>query len=129
MPADVVVSVPARAEFLHVLRSVVASVAARLDFPYDAIEDLRIAVDEACAQLLSQGKGATQIRLRITPSDGAMDVVASADAPEVVWPPAEAERSLAWQVIEALCDRATLELDDGAPAVRFSKAVPGGEGR
>jgi serine/threonine-protein kinase RsbW len=107
----------------------VASVAARLDFPYDAIEDLRIAVDEACAQLLSQGKGASQIRLRIIPSAGAIDVVASADAPEVAWPPAEAERSLAWQVIEALCDRATLELDDGAPAVRFSKAVPGGEGR
>jgi serine/threonine-protein kinase RsbW len=129
VPAEVVVSVPARAEFLHVLRSVVASVAARLDFPYDAIEDLRIAVDEACAQLLSQGKGASQIRLRITPSAGAIDVVASADAPEVTWPPAEAERSLAWQVIEALCDRATLELDGGAPAVRFSKAVPGGEGR
>jgi serine/threonine-protein kinase RsbW len=129
VPADVVVSVPARAEFLHVLRSVVASVAARLDFPYDAIEDLRIAVDEACAQLLSQGKGASQIRLRIIPSAGAIDVVASTDALEVAWPPAEAERSLAWQVIEALCDRATLELDDGAPAVRFSKAVPGGEGR
>lgn len=125
MPAHIVVSVPARAEFLHVLRSVVASVAARLDFPYDAIEDLRIAVDEACAQLLSRGKGATEIRLRIIPTDGAIDVVASADAPEVDWPPPEGEPSLAWQVIEALCDRATLERYDGAPAVRFSKALPG----
>jgi serine/threonine-protein kinase RsbW len=129
VPADVVVSVPARAEFVHVLRSVVASVAARLDFPYDAIEDLRIAVDEACAQLLFQGKGATQMRVRITPSAGGIDVVVSADAADVAWPPPEAERSLAWQVIEALCDRAVLERDDGAPAVRFSKAVPGGDVR
>lgn len=129
MSADIVVSVPARPEFLHVLRSVVASVAARLDFPYDAIEDLRIAVDEACAQLLSQGKGATQIRVRITPSAGAIDVLVSADAPAVAWPPPEAEQSLAWQVIEALSDRAALERDDGAPAVRFSKAVPGGAQR
>jgi serine/threonine-protein kinase RsbW len=125
VPADIAVSVPARPEFLHVLRSVVASVAARLDFPYDAIEDLRIAVDEACGQLLSRGKGGSQIRLRSIPTAGAIDVVVSTDAPEVAWPPAEADRSLAWRVIEALSDQATLERDDGAPAVRFSKAVPG----
>jgi serine/threonine-protein kinase RsbW len=37
-----------------VLRTATAGLAARLDFTLDEIEDLRIAVDEACAMLLAQ---------------------------------------------------------------------------
>jgi anti-sigma regulatory factor (Ser/Thr protein kinase) len=43
--SPVIATVPARAEFVHVLRTVVAAVAARLDLPYDALDDLRMAVD------------------------------------------------------------------------------------
>jgi serine/threonine-protein kinase RsbW len=101
---------------------VVASVAARLDFPYDAIEDLRIAVDEACAQLLAVGRAAARtLRLRITPSPEGMDLVASTDA-RAAWPPG-AERTLAWQVIAALADRADFDTEDGGPALRMTKLI------
>ena len=124
MSPDIAVSVPARPEFVHVLRSVVASVAARLDFPYDAIEELRIAVDEACSQLLATGGGhASTLRLRITPSTDGVELVASSDAVRVPWPPANAERTLAWQVIEALADRAAFEQQDGGPALRIAKSA------
>lgn len=124
MSPDIAVSVPARPEFVHVLRSVVASVAARLDFPYDAIEELRIAVDEACSQLLATGGGrASTLRLRITPSTDGVELVASSDAVRVPWPPANAERTLAWQVIEALADRAAFEQHDGGPALRIAKSA------
>jgi serine/threonine-protein kinase RsbW len=43
---------PAVGAYLSVLRSATAGLAARLDFTLDEIEDLRIAVDEACAILL-----------------------------------------------------------------------------
>jgi serine/threonine-protein kinase RsbW len=120
----IAVFVPARPEFVPVLRTVVASVAARLDFPYDAIEDLRIAVDEACSQLLSAAVSEpTTLRLRITPSSEGVELVASTDARRAQWPPAGAERSLAWQVIEALADRAAFEEEDGAPALRMAKLV------
>ena len=36
------------------MRTATASLASRLDFTIDDIEDLRIAVDEACAMLLAQ---------------------------------------------------------------------------
>ena len=45
---------PAEGAYLSVLRTATAGLAARLDFTLDEIEDLRIAVDEACAMLLSQ---------------------------------------------------------------------------
>ena len=43
---------PAVGAYLSVLRSATAGLAARLDFTLEEIEDLRIAVDEACAILL-----------------------------------------------------------------------------
>ena len=45
---------PAEGAYLSVLRTATAGLAARLDFTLDEIEDLRIAVDEACAMLLPQ---------------------------------------------------------------------------
>lgn len=44
---------PAVGAYLSVLRSATAGLAARLDFTLEEIEDLRIAVDEACAILLT----------------------------------------------------------------------------
>ena len=48
------VRLPAAGAYLSVLRTATAGLAARLDFTLDEIEDLRIAVDEACAILLQQ---------------------------------------------------------------------------
>jgi serine/threonine-protein kinase RsbW len=50
----VVLRLPAAGAYLSVLRTATASLASRLDFTIDDIEDLRIAVDEACAMLLTQ---------------------------------------------------------------------------
>jgi serine/threonine-protein kinase RsbW len=54
MRDEVTVRMPADGAYLSVLRTATAGLAARLDFTLDDIEDLRIAVDEACAMLLSQ---------------------------------------------------------------------------
>ncbi len=48
--------VPADPAYLAVIRTATAGVAMRLDLTLDEIEDLRIAVDEACALLLD-GQG------------------------------------------------------------------------
>src|SRR5215510_16381865 len=48
------IRMPADGAYLSVLRTATAGLAARLDFTLDEIEDMRIAVDEACAMLLSQ---------------------------------------------------------------------------
>jgi serine/threonine-protein kinase RsbW len=126
--SDVTVSVPARPEFVHVLRSVIASVAARADLTYDQIDDLRLAVDEACAQLLTlRGTpGALLLRVRAL-EGGGLEIVASIDIEGVAWPPAGAERTLTWQVLSALADEARFEQTDGHPALRLTKRrVPAG---
>lgn len=52
VPDVVELRLPADPAYLAVLRTATAGLAARLDFTLDEIEDLRIAVDEACAMLL-----------------------------------------------------------------------------
>jgi serine/threonine-protein kinase RsbW len=122
--SDVTVTVPARPDFVHVLRSVVASVAARASFSFDAIDDLRLAVDEACAQLLAFPAPANALHLRIAIDDvGRLEVVASsdADASDAIWPPAGAENTLTWQVLSALADEARFERAGIGPALHITK--------
>ena len=125
MPADeprvatISIVVPARAEFLHVVRTVVGSVAARGNLTIDAIEDLRIAVDEACAQLLV-AKGAS-LTARIRASADHVEVVCSTDADVAAWPPEGVQHTLAAQVLQGLADDVAWERDGEGPAVRVAK--------
>ena len=122
--STVAVSVPARADFVHVLRSMTASVAARLDFPYDEIEDLRLAVDEACAQLLAVGSDGSKLTLHMTPNGDRLEIVAAIDASVASWPPPDAEESLAWRLLSALAEEARFEMGVNGPALRLTKRVP-----
>ena len=58
---QVMIRLPAEGAYLSVLRTATAGLAARLDFTLDEIEDLRIAVDEACAMLLAQADPGTSL--------------------------------------------------------------------
>ena len=118
---DVVVHVPARPDFVHVLRTAVAGVAARMNFTFDAIEDLRIAVDEACAHLLGVSAPASMLTVRITPSDRELAVLASTDAEPAQWPPPGARQTLTWQILSALADDVDFERDGTGAALRLRK--------
>ena len=63
------IRLPADSAYLSVLRTATAGLAARLDFTLDEIEDLRIAVDEACAMLLPDAVETAQLtcRFELTP--------------------------------------------------------------
>lgn len=121
------VSVPPRPEFAHVLRTVAAGVAARMDLPVDDLDDLRIAIDEACAYLLDLGGPTTAIALRLAPSGVGLEALVSAvDGPTTAWPPRDLERSLAWLVLSGLSDEVDFLLDEGRPAIRIRKGTARG---
>jgi serine/threonine-protein kinase RsbW len=115
---DVTVTVPARPDFVRLLRTVVASVGARLDLTYDRIDDLRIAVDEACAQLLAIPS--KTMTMRVTPERDRIKVLVCSDAAVGTdgWPPSNVEDSLAWRILSGLADAVRFELSDVGPAVR-----------
>jgi serine/threonine-protein kinase RsbW len=123
------VSVPARAEFVHVLRSVTAAVAARLPLSLDDVDDLRLAVDEACARLLALPGEPSTFRLDLRTLPDQFEMVAAVDASTPTWPPTGFEDTLAWRVLGALAENVRFELWNGAPAIRIVKRTIGRNGR
>jgi serine/threonine-protein kinase RsbW len=119
---EVVVTAPARPEMVHVLRAVASSLAARLDFPYDDIDDLRISIDEACAQLLTVGGAAPMFTLRLTATAGGIQALVSlAGTGAGRWPPPDLEDTLTWKVLSGLSDDVSFESLPEGPAIRILK--------
>ena len=105
------VSMPAEGAYLSVLRTATAGLAARLDFTLDEIEDLRIAVDEACAMLLSQAIPGTNLECDFDLGADSMTITVSVVAAQ---PRTPARDTFAWTVLSALAGDvdAKLEPDD-----------------
>lgn len=122
---DIVVTVPADPDYVHIVRSAVAGVAARLDFPVDSIEDLKLAVGEASAHLLDAVPDARSLTVRIAAAGSRVEVEASVEGASVPWPPDGVEGSLAWQVLSALTEDTRFESSsDGGPGIRFAVGPP-----
>lgn len=123
MNSPVVVTVPSGGDFVSLLRSVTAGVAARLDVQYDTIEDLCLAVDEACAHLLRNGGPASTFTLAIGSRNGTIEMVVGTDGRPVRWPPDGATQGFAWQVLTALVDEASFDRSDSGLELRLRKKL------
>ena len=124
---DVVsVRLPASGAYLAVLRTTTASLAARLDFTLDEIEDLRIAVDEASALLIAGAvagadltsvfeMSADSIHISVsTMTAGGAQGSSSSSAP--------ARDSFAWTVLSALAGEVDAWTDpDGRQTISLVK--------
>ena len=99
-PNDVVtIKLPAAGAYLSVLRTATAGLAARLDFTLDEIEDLRIAVDEACAMLLSQALPGADLECEFALGTESMRVSVSVLTQDGREPSRD---TFAWTVLSAL---------------------------
>jgi serine/threonine-protein kinase RsbW len=96
-------SVPADTAYVPVLRTVSASLAARREFTIEEIDDLRVAVDEACALLLPHAAGG-QLTARFTGTPDVLTVTVSV-RPLATFDAAIDQTSFAWMVLTALADR------------------------
>jgi serine/threonine-protein kinase RsbW len=95
----VTVRLPAASAYLSVLRTATAGLAARLDFTLDEIEDLRIAVDEACAMLLAQAVPGTDLDCEFELTADAMRISVSVLTVDGREPSRE---TFAWTVLSSL---------------------------
>jgi serine/threonine-protein kinase RsbW len=117
LPTDVTLTIPAKPDFVRLLRAVVASVGAQLDLTYDRIDDLRMVVDEASAQLLSLP--AETLTMRMKPGKRLVIFVESDADADGSWPLPNVEETLAWRVLSGLADEVSFERTDRGPGVRI----------
>ena len=96
---DVELRIPADSAFLSVLRTATAGLAARLDFTLDDIEDLRIAVDEACAMVLPQAVAGSDLNCAFFLDGDTLRVAVTAECDD---PRPPSQDGFAWTVLSAL---------------------------
>ncbi|MEU8224839.1 anti-sigma regulatory factor [Kribbella sp. NPDC048915] len=121
--AEVRLSIPADSAYIAVPRSVVGNLAARNDFTLDAIDDLRIAVDEACSLLLPQSAdGVLECVFEIAPPH--LTVRTSAVVPNG-WRPDTS--SFGWTVLTALVESAAAESVGGRLTITVTASATAAE--
>ena len=122
--ADVELRLPADSAYVSVLRTTTAGLAARLDFPIDDIEDLRIAVGEASAMVLPEADPESDLNCRFYMTPGALTVEVEVSAARPGKPDYD---SFAWQVLSTMATQAEADVSDGQFAIRLDmeSGVPG----
>lgn len=110
MRPDVELRLPVDSAYVSVLRATTVSLAARLDFTIDDIEDLRMAVGEACALVLPSADEGSDLTCAffMKPGEVTITIRVPSHAPQ----PLE-DDGFGWQVLTALTTVAeTAHADD-----------------
>jgi serine/threonine-protein kinase RsbW len=112
----VTLAVPATTGYVGLVRSLAAGLAARLDLDLDHVEDLRLAVSEACAVLLPLAEPGARLEVSmLVGADGlAVDLATATAAGHVL-----AEDSFAWTVLAALADGVDSGVSGGVASIRI----------
>ncbi|HEV8338965.1 MAG TPA: ATP-binding protein [bacterium] len=66
-PERVAMTIPSRAEYVGVVRLAAAAIAGRMAFGYDEVEDLKVAVSEACSEAILNGGSEVEIQFAVGP--------------------------------------------------------------
>ena len=120
---QVTVRMPADGAYLSVLRTATAGLAARLDFTLDDIEDLRIAVDEACAMLLGQAIPGSSLDCTFSLSPDMLTISVSVAC---LSPRPPTGDTFAWTVLSALAGSVEAQVGpEDRLAIVMRKSRPG----
>src|SRR5258705_8133981 len=104
--------VAAKLENLAVLRTLVGAVGTFEDLDFDAVADLRLAVDEACTRLIRSAVPDSTLLLVVDPREDAVVVNASTTckSPDILAP-----GSFSWHVLSSLTDEVRTFQDGQSP--------------
>jgi len=99
--AKIELRIPASAVHIPTVRTVAADLAGRQDFDLDGIHDFRMAVDEACAQLVALAIAGSSLRCVFVVGSEQIEVTAMVS---VIAPVKLATNTFGWQVLSTLTD-------------------------
>ncbi|GGS38603.1 MULTISPECIES: ATP-binding protein [Actinokineospora] len=111
---NVDILVGADADQVPLVRSFAADIAMRMDFDLDAIEDLRMAVDEACSLLVRAAAVESRLHCAFEPEAQTLRVRVAVDAVDDRPPSAD---PLAWQILTALAESLTERVEPAGGGV------------
>lgn len=113
--AAVTLTIPSDPAYVRLVRLVAASTASDLGYSYEAVEDLRIAADEAANLAISASRAGGSVRIGISGVDHAMAVAmeCTTDQTDADFDP------LASQIVAALTTSCEVTIVDGELRIFF----------
>jgi serine/threonine-protein kinase RsbW len=99
---------PAMAEQIPLVRMLTHGMVSRADFGLDAIADAKMAVDEACAQLVQLAELGSQLHCRFRRAPDGLHVVVSTRSTD---PRPPSDRTFGWHVLTTLSRSVTAHCD------------------
>jgi serine/threonine-protein kinase RsbW len=118
---QIAVTVPARSEYARTVRLVAGELASRLGMSIDAVDDMKLAAEEAFV-LAAGYPGAREVTFDFTLGDDSVEaLVGPLAASRTEEAGGEAQERYARFILEAVCDEYEIVDRDGASFVRLVK--------
>lgn len=114
-------TIPARPEYIAVVRLAAAGVAGRTALSFDDVEDLKIAVSEACTAAILGGDQQIHVSFEVSPDR--LDVRIVHGRPPVGAP--DEEREMGLLLMRCLMDDVRTATEGGKHVTRMTKRLPG----
>jgi len=118
-PERIELTIPGRPEYVVVVRLAAAAVAGRMDFPFDDIEDLKVAVGEVCTAAILEGGPTVRVVFEVAPA--ALTVMVRHRAPRPRRGGSEEE--LNRLLVRVLMDEVATQVDGEERVTRLVKRV------
>jgi serine/threonine-protein kinase RsbW len=117
----VVIRIPASTKHIALVRATATSLAAMLDFTYDRITDLHIAIDEICSRILATSSPrARRLEVTFTVEEDALRIQACGDSPTRTDTPFLTTWSRA--ILESVTEGVEVSVPEEAACATFSVA-------
>jgi serine/threonine-protein kinase RsbW len=114
------IAVPARAEYVAIVRLAAGGIAGRMAFSFDDAEDLKLVVGEACNIAILAGASLVRIRFNLNPKRLSIRVTYDGTAPA----PAPQDEDLGVFVMRCLMDEVRTTTRGGRHVITMAKRVP-----
>jgi len=115
---QVTIRIPATTRHVALVRATATTLAALLDFTYDRLTDLHIAIDEVCSRILATSSPhASRLEVIFTLDQGGMNIEASGDSPLK----SGEEFLTTWSkaILDSVAEHMQVALNDGVAAASF----------
>jgi serine/threonine-protein kinase RsbW len=115
---QIVLRVPASTSHIGLVRAAASALAALLDFTYDRITDLHIAIDEACSRIVATADPAPEkLEIVFTVDRGVLGVSVTGDAP--MKPGATLVNAWSETILRSVTDELHAREEDGRARLAF----------
>ena len=115
------IRIPARAEWVAVARLAVAAVGSRFDLSVEDIEDLKLAVAEACTICIRRTRDRDQVELVCRAAPDRLHITVRNATGGNHLTVADPDDTLALVIVESLMEDVSLRTDGGSTIVEMSK--------